>query len=234
VTQIPHQAGLDNAKPVDPPPCWRVEWCDAAGVRRIRDFSVEHEARAWRELLAAEPPPGPEPGTTSRKTTIGVVDYEREAAKDLVITRALVAALEQQTGYDEADEQVRQGEVALLRRAVDFMERTGKGLPRWAGFSPSQLSTAPAPVRSEIVVDVADDDRDWRVAAGLSSGPPPRPKTAKPRSEAGAQPKPNSSAEAQADLIPARKNNPADFSATGSCAPSVRASRTPRAARIRR
>jgi hypothetical protein len=109
---------------------------------------------------------------------------EEDAAYELRLTRSLAAAIELQTGFDEADEQVRQGELALLRRAISYMERTGKGLPRWAGFSPSQPSKAPTPVRSE-VVDVADDDQAWRIKAGKSNGPPPRPKTAKPRLEPG-------------------------------------------------
>ena len=56
----------------------------------------------------------------------------REAARDLAITRAMVAVIEQQTGYDAADEEVLRRELALLRRAVAYMEDTGRGLPHWA------------------------------------------------------------------------------------------------------
>jgi hypothetical protein len=111
---------------------------------------------------------------------------EEDAAYDLRLTRSMAAAIEQQTGFEEADEQVRQGELALLRRAILYMERTGKGLPRWAGFSPCQPSKAPTRVRSE-AVEAADDDHVWRVAAGLSSGPPPDPKRRRPRLEPGAE-----------------------------------------------
>lgn len=71
--------------------------------------------------------------------------------------------------------------------------------------------------------DVADDDRDWRIAAGLSSGPPPptgQKRQRRPELEFRA-PGPfelNPSTTAGPDLIPSTANRQADFPATKSCA----------------
>jgi hypothetical protein len=100
-------------------------------------------------------------------------------------------------------------------------------------FNPPDPSVTERPMTR---LEFLDSELAWKIRAGLSSGPPPRPKTAKPRSEAGV--KPNTNSPLQADLIPVRKNIPANFFATGSCvsnanqslaigAPSVRETLTP-------
>jgi hypothetical protein len=103
---------------------------------------------------------------------------------------------------------------AVLRKCDDDIARLERML---TPLDPGQ----PAAAGFEIL----DSDRAWRVKAGKSSGPPPDPKNGEPRSEAGAQPKPDSSEIAPANLIPPRKNSPADFFATGSRAPSTRENR---------
>jgi hypothetical protein len=111
-------------------------------------------------------------------------------------------------------------------------------LPQWEGLldlcceilnEPARFENEANHLRPHAQAEGANAEDEWRIAAGLSSGPPPDPKRRSPRLEPGAESsKPNSSAEAQADLIPARKNNPADFSATGSCVPGARKTRASR------
>jgi hypothetical protein len=74
---------------------------------------------------------------------------------------------------------------------------------------------------------ISDDDQDWRVAAGLSSGPPPPPqkRRRRPWLEPRAPESEKINRSAQADLIPARKNNQTEIFGTGSRAPNARITR---------
>lgn len=75
---------------------WSVEWRDSARRRRSRNFPTEEEARAWRELFAADFSLGDEPRPKPGKK-IGYLYRQRYLRNDDAVTERWIAAWSDRT-----------------------------------------------------------------------------------------------------------------------------------------